>query len=203
MPGTKPAAALSAACRGSLSAGSEGMNDTVRSIVRTPLAARSSATVQSVASSAAPGREASIRMRNGNATERPSACAARRLAWSVPRTPENRVPRPLGALPFVGSGDPFVARARRPNSHGPTSANSAGTSVTHTSVTTSAESASAGPKTRKNCISPASSDAAPAATSSPAMNTSGAIRAVAARAATTRLSPSARRRRVSDMKNTV
>jgi hypothetical protein len=50
---------------------------------------------------------------------------------------------------------------------------------------------------------PASGDTAPPAINSPAASTSGAIRAVAFRAAATRDSPRRRRCRVSDMKNTV
>ena len=122
--------------------------------------------MQSAASSAAAGREASVTA----AASAPAPRAARRRDRSDARCVVDRA----------------ALRPRRPNSHGPSSASSAGTSVTHTSVTTSADSASAGPNTRKNCISPASSDIAPPATSSPAISTSGAIRAVAARAAAIR-----------------
>jgi hypothetical protein len=79
----------------------------------------------------------------------------------------------------------------------------AGTSVTHTSVTTIAATARPGPKTRKKRISPASSDSAPAATRIPAANTSGPTRADAPRAASSRGAPARRRRRVSAMKKTV
>ena len=85
------------------------MNETVRSIARALLAANASAAMHSAATSAAPGREASIRISNGSATDRPSASAARRLAWSVPRKRQNRPPLPLGSVPFVGSGGASAA----------------------------------------------------------------------------------------------
>ena len=107
------------------------------------------------------------------------------------RQPRDEPPRPRRRIDRVGAPPPRALRTREPNSHGPTAPMSAGTSVRHTRVTTSAATARPGPNTRKKCSFPASRDSAPAMTSMPAANTSGATRAVAHRAASVRVAPCA------------
>ena len=107
------------------------------------------------------------------------------------------------SVTVCGTGPGIAAGLRlRPNSRAPNSASSAGTRVIETASAISVVNASPGPNARKKPSSPTASAPVPAATIKPAVNTIGAVRCVAARTASSRVSPSRRRRRDSERKKT-
>ena len=171
MPGANPSAAWSAIFRGSLPGGREGMNETDSEIVRAPER----------------GDDEQADARDDD--EGGDGLGRRQPPHEPPRA-RRRIER-LGAprlrLAHAGAEQP---RSHRAHERGHEREG-------HTSVTTSAATARPGPKTRKKCSLPASSESAPAMTRVPAANTSGATLVVAHRAASSRVAPCRSRRSAS------
>ena len=210
IPGAKPRLAASSARRTSVPAGSARIRLSPSLVDCTLVAAKASSPIAISAIGSATGREEAIR----DTTRRQRAVWCSRASSPVRRTAViGRVSRSgmrrsaqCGEAPFpfppVSAGG-SASRTRLPNSRGPKSATSAGTSVTATARVIRVVAARPGPKARKNCRWPTTSAAVPAATISPAVRTIGATSATAPRAAGRRSSPALSRRRVADRKKIV
>lgn len=104
-----------------------------------------------------------------------------RVSHSTPRLRGARPAAGAGLTPAVSSGRTRSGRDGQ-NAARPSSASSAGMSVTETATATRTVTAIAGPKARKMLLSAASMEAVPAATVIPATATIGANSVVAVRA---------------------
>ena len=205
IPGAKPRLAASSARRTWSPAGSARTRLSPRAVERTLRAAKTSSPMAMRAIGSATGREEATR----DSTRRQRGVWCSRASSPVRRTAVRGRVRRSGSLPRAqppsrsspsGGGGGCSRSCRAPNSRGPNSATSAGTSVIETASVMSVVAARPGPKARKNCRWPTTSAAVPAATIRPAVTTIGATSATAARAAGRRSSPARSRRRVADRK---